>query len=371
MNDAIRMKRALELARRGEGHVEPNPMVGAVLVRGGEVVAEGWHRRFGGPHAEIEALRDAEARGVDPAGLTMFVTLEPCSHHGKTPPCADALIAARLARVVVAMEDPFEQVAGRGIDRLRQAGVAVEVGLLGDEARELNAPFIKRVTTGLPWTIAKWAQTVDGKIATATGDSRWISSQASRRRVHELRARVDAVVAGIGTVVADDPRLTARDVEVKRVARRVVIDPRLRIDEAASLLSDGGPPVLVACEHREDDPALAHKRRALEERGVEVFGIAERCGQRMDLRPLWRRLAEQYGATNLLVEGGAGVFGSVFDQKLVDQALVFVAPKVVGDWEAPSAVAGLVCGDIADARRLSLRGVERIEDDVLLDYRVD
>lgn len=368
MDDAALMKRALELAERGRGWVEPNPVVGAVLARGGEVVGEGWHRRFGGPHAEVEALADARARGVDPAGLTMVVTLEPCAHHGKTPPCADALVAAGVGRVVAAMVDPFGEVSGRGIERLRSAGVVVEVGVLEAEARRVNAPFVKRVTTGLPYVIAKWAQTVDGKIATATGDSRWISGEASRRRVHELRARVDAIVAGVGTVATDDPSLTARGVEVRRVARRVVVDPRLRSPEDAKLLGDGGPAVTIAHERREGDAGLARARDRLRALGAELVPLSERCGHRLDLRPLLAHLVSAHGATNVLAEGGAGLLGSLFEQDLVDELHVYVAPKLIGDREAPSAVDGLPCARVEEAKRLVLTGVERIGADVLLTY---
>ncbi|GAF88580.1 unnamed protein product, partial [marine sediment metagenome] len=203
------MARAIALARRGEGHVEPNPMVGCVIVRNRRSIGEGYHRRFGGPHAEIEALL---ACTRDPQGATVYVSLEPCCHHGKTPPCTDALIAARVARVVVAARDPNPVVRGRGIRRLRTAGIDVETGVLEGEAAEVLAPYATRVRLYRPFVIAKWAQSLDGKLATRTGHSQWISCEASRRRVHRLRARVDAILVGCGTVLADDPLLTARGV---------------------------------------------------------------------------------------------------------------------------------------------------------------
>ncbi|MEO1236161.1 MAG: bifunctional diaminohydroxyphosphoribosylaminopyrimidine deaminase/5-amino-6-(5-phosphoribosylamino)uracil reductase RibD [Planctomycetota bacterium] len=334
------MDRALELAARGRGLVEPNPMVGAVLLRDGEVVGEGFHERFGGPHAEVNALADARRRGVDPKGLTMVVTLEPCSHRGKTGPCAEALIEAGMGRVVVAMVDPFPEVAGRGLARLREAGVEVDVGLREAEARRLNEAFIKRVTTGLPWVTAKWAQTVDGRTATASGDSQWISNERSRVRVHEWRGRVDAVMVGVGTAIADDPLLTARPVDpvlVRRVARRVVADRSGRLPKDAKLLHDGGPPVTV------------------------IDG---------ELRAGLCRLAEE-GVTNVLVEGGATLIGALLADGLVDQLLVFTAPKLIGDAEAAPAVRGLTCEAIGRAVALELVGVERLGDDVLLDYRVE
>ena len=329
------MREALALAERGRGDVEPNPMVGAVVVRDGRVVAGGYHTRFGGAHAEVEAFADCRRQGIDPAGTIVAVTLEPCCHHGKTPPCTDALIEASVARVIVAMIDPFEQVAGRGIATLRDAGIEVIVGVCEDEARRLNEPYLKLRRAGLPWVIAKWAQTLDGKIATATGDSQWISNDRSRRRVHELRARVDAIMVGVNTVVADDPELTARDVEVKRIAKRVVIDPNGRMPRHAKLATQTDPPVIVA----------------------------------VDVKQVLRDLADDGGA-NVLVEGGAALFGALFEQGLVDQVLAFVAPKLVGDADALDAVRGLSLPTIADAKQLELRHVERLGDDVLLDYRV-
>ncbi|MGC4002137.1 MAG: bifunctional diaminohydroxyphosphoribosylaminopyrimidine deaminase/5-amino-6-(5-phosphoribosylamino)uracil reductase RibD [Pirellulales bacterium] len=219
-DDSLLMARALDLAERGRGFVEPNPLVGCVLVRDGMVVGEGFHTKFGAVHAEVEALRVAGPRA---RGATAYVTLEPCCHHGKTPPCTQALIAAGIVRVVAAMRDPFPRVAGGGFAELIAAGIVVETDLHRDAAARLNAPYLKLIATGLPWTIAKWAMTLDGKIATHTGDSRWISGDASRRSVHELRGRMDAIVVGGGTAKRDDPLLTARPPGA-RVALRVVLD---------------------------------------------------------------------------------------------------------------------------------------------------
>ncbi|MEL7087356.1 MAG: bifunctional diaminohydroxyphosphoribosylaminopyrimidine deaminase/5-amino-6-(5-phosphoribosylamino)uracil reductase RibD [Planctomycetota bacterium] len=339
MNDADAMNHALNLAERGRGRVEPNPMVGAVLLRDGEILGEGYHRAFGGPHAEANALADARSRGHDPAGATMVVTLEPCSHIGKTPPCAEALIAAGVARVVVAMVDPFPAVAGRGIEKLRAAGIGVDVGVGESAAHRLNEPFLKRVATGRPWVIVKWAQTLDGKTATATGHSQWISNESSRAVVHELRGRVDAVMVGVGTVIADDPLLTARPPApgmVLRQARRLIVDRSGRMPADAKLLHDGGPPVTV------------------------IDG---------DLGDGLRRLADE-GVTNVLVEGGATLVGALLKAQLVDQLLVFTAPKLVGDAAALPAVQGLSCDTMDEALPLKLVDVRRLGDDVLLDYRV-
>ena len=337
--EAAWMERALELASRGLGMVEPNPMVGAVVVKDGRVVGEGWHERFGGAHAEVNALADCRSRGVEVRGATVVVTLEPCCHTGKTGPCTEALIGAGVSRVVVATVDPDPRVSGGGIKRLREAGVEVEVGVCEAEARRLNEAFLKRATTGLPWVIVKWAQTLDGRTATATGHSRWISNAASRAEVHRLRGRVDVVMVGVGTVIADDPSLTARPPEasdVKRVARRVVVDRSGRLPPEAKLLRDGGPAVTV------------------------LDG---------DLREGLRQLAAE-GVTNVLVEGGATLTGALFDAGLVDQVLVYVAPKVVGDAAAVPAVRGLTCATMGEARGLALVDVRRLGGDVALDYRV-
>ncbi|MFP4223095.1 MAG: bifunctional diaminohydroxyphosphoribosylaminopyrimidine deaminase/5-amino-6-(5-phosphoribosylamino)uracil reductase RibD, partial [Phycisphaeraceae bacterium] len=371
MTDLDYMLEAIDLARRGEGWVEPNPMVGAVVVRGGEVVGRGWHGRFGGPHAEVEALADARRHGHDPAGATMYVTLEPCSHQGKTPPCADALVRGGLARVVVAMRDPFEKVAGRGIARLREAGIRVEVGVAEEQAARLTEPFVKRVTTGLPWVVLKWAQTLDGRIATASGDSKWISSPASRQRVHELRSRVDAVMVGIGTAIADDPQLTARGVEVRRQARRVVVDPGLHLPRLAKLLAGDGPPVIVAARQAVLSEA-AELTGFLRDQGAELIGLPPRGGgQRgVSLRPLLEHLASEHEATRVLVEGGAGLAGALLREGLADQVLAFVAPKLLGDKRGVAAVRGRDVEKMSDAWPLELCEVERIGDDVLLNYRV-
>ena len=366
------MFQALALAERGRGFVEPNPMVGCVLVKDGREIGRGNHERFGGPHAEVLALEDARRRGESATGATAYVTLEPCSHHGKTPPCADALVEAQIARAVVAMIDPHRRVAGRGVERLREAGVEVTLGVCEDHARRLNEPFIKRMTTGLPWVVAKWAATVDGRIATHTGHSQWISSPASRRHVHEIRARVDAVMVGVGTVLADDPQLTARDVEVRRIARRVVVDPELRTPPPSKLAlgaTADDPPVTFAISRDiYDGPVQRVKDYA--GHGIELMPLPRRANQYLEIEPLLRHLADAHDATNVLVEGGASLIGSLLGQQLVDQLLVFVAPKLLGDERATPAVTGLTPGTIDESTQLELRDVQRIGEDVLLDYRI-
>ena len=327
------MKRAITLARKGEGRVEPNPMVGCVIARNGRVIGEGYHRRFGGPHAEVEALR---ACTEDPAGATAYVTLEPCCHVGKTPPCTDALIDARVDRVVMAMGDPSKQVAGGGVRKLRRAGITVTAGVCRDEASELLQPFLTRTVLARPYVIAKWAQSLDGKLATRTGDSRWISCESSRRRVHRLRARVDAILVGVGTVLVDDSQLTARNVRIRRRARRIVLDTRLRIPLRCQLVDTAQiAPTLVVTTS-----VLAGSRKAkrLSQRGVEVITCPTKAN-RLSLNTLLRKLAQR-DVTNLLVEGGPAVQTSFLDAGLVDEAHVYVAPVLIGGHEAPTAFGG-------------------------------
>jgi diaminohydroxyphosphoribosylaminopyrimidine deaminase / 5-amino-6-(5-phosphoribosylamino)uracil reductase len=371
MPDEDFMREAIRLAKLGEGLVEPNPMVGAVIVRDGRVVAGGYHGRYGGLHAEAEALRDCKAKGIDPAGSTIYVTLEPCCHHGKQPPCAEAVINAGIKRVVIGMPDEFEPVAAGGVPMLRGAGIEVQVGVCRQEAEQLAEPYLKRGRTGLPWVIVKWAQTLDGKTATHTGDSKWISGEVSRRRVHEVRAKVDAIIVGIGTVRADDPTLTARDVEVKRIARRVVVDPRLSMPESCNLLNtpDQAPLTIAVDQKLFDDQ---HDRlKAFADKGVELLGLPALDGasNQLDLRPLLEHLGRTHQAMNILTEGGAHLSGALLKQGLADQVLAFIAPKVVGDANALSAVTGLTCERIADSTHLSLRSVEQLGGDVMLDLR--
>ncbi|MGB2985860.1 MAG: bifunctional diaminohydroxyphosphoribosylaminopyrimidine deaminase/5-amino-6-(5-phosphoribosylamino)uracil reductase RibD [Phycisphaerae bacterium] len=331
--DRRMMARAVALARRGEGRVEPNPMVGCVVVRNRRVIGEGYHRRFGGPHAEIEALRFCTA---NPRGATLYVSLEPCCHHGQTPPCSDALIDARVVRVVVAVGDPNPVVQGRGIRRLRAAGIAVETGLLEREAAEVLAPYVTRMRLGRPYVIAKWAQSLDGKLATRTGDSRWISCEASRRSVHRLRARVDAILVGSGTALTDDPMLTARGVPLRRKALRVVLDGRLRLREKCQLVVTAGSArtLVMTTVSR----ANSRKAERLRRKGVEVIACRTRRG-RLVMRDCLQKLAKR-DVTNLLVEGGPTILTTLLEARLIDEAFVFTAPMLIGGGDAPTALAG-------------------------------
>jgi diaminohydroxyphosphoribosylaminopyrimidine deaminase/5-amino-6-(5-phosphoribosylamino)uracil reductase len=355
------MKRALALAARGRGSVEPNPMVGAVIVKNGRIIAEGYHKRFGGPHAEINALAAAGRRA---RGAEMFVTLEPCCHFGKTPPCTKALIEAGIVRVVVAMRDPFAKVAGKGAALLRKAGIAVETGLLGDEARALNAPYIRLQTTGLPYVIAKYAMTLDGDIATASGDSRWVSGEESRRRVHKLRGRVDAIITGVGTAIADDSVLTARP-PGRRLATRVILDSRARLPIESKLIRTAREaPLVVAVTQA----APAARVRMLEKAGAEVLLCPVTPGGKgVNAAHLAAELGRR-GMTNVLVEGGSKVLGSFFAAKLVSEVEAYIAPKLAGEGLSP--VSGWGVGMMAEAVRLEEVSVRRSGRDVVINGRV-
>lgn len=329
--DAWHMRRALDLAELGRGAVEPNPLVGCVVSRGAEIIGEGYHRRYGGPHAEIEALSLAGDRA---AGATLYVTLEPCCHFGKTPPCTQAVIAAGIKRVVAAMADPFPQVAGKGAEELRAAGIEVEFGLHEAAARSLNAPYLKLLATGRPWIIAKWAMTLDGKLATAAGDSVWISNETSRAVVHEMRGRMDAIVVAAGTVRADDPLLTARP-PGPRTALRVIVDDRASLKLDSRLIRTlKEAPVLVAAA----SDASPENIEALRGAGCEVLLLEspDRTGRLLQLLDeLGRRRL-----TNVLVEGGTTLFGTLFDGRHVDEVHAFIAPKIAGGRAAPTPVGG-------------------------------
>lgn len=328
------MQFALDLAQRGAGRVEPNPMVGAVIVDDElRCLGRGWHQMFGGPHAEVHALAEA---GPLARGATMFVTLEPCCHFGKTPPCSRAVIQAGLRRVVVAASDPADHVNGNGIAELRAAGIQVDVGLLGDKARRLIAPFVMLMTQGRPWVHGKWAMTLDGKIAARTGHSQWISGEESRGVVHELRGRMDAIVVGINTVLADDPQLTARP-SGPRTAARVVIDSRCRLPPGSQLAQTARdvPVMCVTC-----DSAPVAARQCLETLGVEVLVMPSSAAGHPD-PGMWLQEFGRRKWTHLLVEGGGELLGDLFDRDLIDEVHAFIAPKLVGGRSAVPAIGGL------------------------------
>jgi len=358
------MGRALALARRGEGLVEPNPMVGAVLVKEGEVVGEGYHQKFGAPHAEIHALGKARGRS---RGATLYVTLEPCAHHGKTPPCAPALAEAGVCRVVAAVLDPTLKTRERGVKSLAAAGVRVDVGLCRDQAIVLNAAFFKRTAVGLPLLVAKWALSADGKAATRTGCSRWISSPESRALVHRLRGRADAVLVGCGTARRDDPLLTCRAGRPRRRAVRVVLCGRsLPRSDSRLVQTANEQPVLIA--YPENAPPAGLDR--LVAAGCRTVGLPPHAREAglLDLHALLRTLADQpWNASNVLVEGGAAALGHFFDDGLVDKVMVFVAPSVIGGHNAVGAVGGLGAETIGEAFDLVRCRWRRSGPDMLLE----
>jgi diaminohydroxyphosphoribosylaminopyrimidine deaminase/5-amino-6-(5-phosphoribosylamino)uracil reductase len=311
------MARALRLAEQGLFTTTPNPRVGCVIVRDGEVVGEGWHVRAGEPHAEVHALR---AAGEKARGATAYVSLEPCSHHGRTPPCANALIDAGISRVVAAMRDPNPQVAGRGLDLLTLAGITVQVGLMEQEARELNIGFIARMTRGRPWLRLKTASSLDGKTALLNGESKWITGEAARTDVHRWRARSCAILTGAGTVLADDPQMNVRGLDNPRQPLKVIVDSRLSSPPGAKILAGGA---LIVCA--DADPA---RRGALEAAGAEVLELPNASG-RVGLSALMPELARR-GINELHVEAGATLNGALLEAGLVDEWLAYFAPQVLG-----------------------------------------
>lgn len=360
------MQRALELARLGEGFVEPNPAVGSVIVNDRlQLLGEGYHQQCGGPHAEIHALQMA---GDLARGATIYVTLEPCCHHGKTGPCSQALIQAGVKKVVIAMRDPAPHVDGGGIAELKQAGIEVEVGLLEAEAQRLVCPFVKRVTQGLPWVHAKWAMTLDGKIASRTGHSQWISNARSREIVHQLRGRMDGIMVGHQTALADDPLLTARPAG-KRIPTRIVVDSQATLASSSKLVQTISAAPVMVMAHRS---APAENVQRLEEAGVEVFlsGSASPSeSARPDLGECLRELGRRE-MTNLLIEGGGGLLGSCFDAQLIDEIHVFVAPKIVGGGAAITPIAGMGLEQIPDFANVTESELQQLDSDLYIRGRI-
>jgi diaminohydroxyphosphoribosylaminopyrimidine deaminase / 5-amino-6-(5-phosphoribosylamino)uracil reductase len=351
------MQLALAMAGRAAGRTSPNPMVGALLVKDGRIIGEGCHLCAGTPHAEVHALADA---GAEARGATMYVTLEPCCHHGRTGPCADAVIAAGVKRVVAAMTDPNPKVSGQGLALLRGAGLEVEEGLLAAEAARLNESFIKWVSTGMPFGIMKTAMTLDGKIATRTGHSKWITGAAARLRVHRLRDTCDAIMVGIGTVLADDPELTTRLPEGGHNPVRIVVDSRARTSLTAKIVNDGQAPTLIAVTAAAPQPNLA----ALRDRGAEILVLPQ--GETgVDIRALFSVLAERK-LTSVLIEGGATLSAAALAANVVDKVEAFIAPKIIGGATAPGPVGGQGAASLDGAVMLEEATVETIGEDILI-----
>ena len=324
------MQLALELARQGLGNVEPNPAVGCVIVKDNTIIGQGYHQRFGGPHAEVNALADCRANGHDPAGATLYVTLEPCAHTGKTPPCCQAVIEAGIKKVVIASEDPTESASG-GIEQLQAAGIEVQVGLCREQAEQLNAPFYKHARTGLPWVIVKWAQSIDGKLAwlNPPADGGWISNEKSRTDVHQLRKKVQGILTGIETVIADNPKLTVRikGQTIERPPLRIVLDSKLRMPWDCHLITVPDAPTLIVTTQQTAQAEFQQVEK-LKDAGVEVFAVhpdEERC----DLKILLTELGAR-GIQQLLVEAGPTLISQFLGRQLVDEVRIYIAPMILG-----------------------------------------
>lgn len=351
------MEKALMLARRGLGKTSPNPMVGALVVKGRKVLGKGYHRKYGGPHAEVIALRNA--RG-NVRGASMYVTLEPCCHHGWTPPCVDALIGAGISRVVIGTPDPNPRVNGKGIQSLLNNGIQVKVGVLEERCRELNEAYFKYITNGIPFVTLKFAQSLDGRISTKTGHSQWISSPESLRLGHTLRSIHDGVLVGIGTILVDDPGLTVRLARGKN-PRRIIIDGTLRIPLRAKVLNDEGvdKTIIVATER-----ANREKAQSLQDLGAEIVWARENQRGKVDMEDLLGKLGGM-GLTSVLVEGGAKIITSFLRERLADKIVIVMAPKLIG--EGIEAVGDLEIRDLDEALQISRMKTRRLGGDIVIE----
>ncbi len=354
------MKRALQLARRGRGFVSPNPMVGAVVVKDQTIIAEGYHEKFGQAHAEVNALRKA---GEAAHGATLYVTLEPCSHQGKTPPCVQAILDYGIAHVVVGVKDPNPKVNGKGIQMLKSKGIEVSTGVLEEACYQLNESYFYFITSGKPLVTLKMAQTLDGRIATSTGHSKWITSEDSRVISHRLRRRHDAVLVGIGTVLADDPQLSVRHVR-GRSPRRIILDSQLRVPLDAHILSDNAPfstiIVTTAAASRE-------KIARINERGAQVLVVPENERGWVSLEHLWKKLAEM-GITSVLVEGGSTVHTECLKRKMAERMVLFIAPKILGS--GIDAIGDLGIRNINSALELDQVRMRNLGEDILVTGKI-
>lgn len=365
--DVYYMKRALQLAKKGCGFTNPNPMVGAVLVKEGEIIGEGFHEKYGEGHAEVNAFKHATK---NPEGATIYVTLEPCSHYGKTPPCADLIIRNKVARVVIGTLDPNPLVAGHGVEKLQQAGIEVVFGILEKECMELNHIFMKYIQHKQPYVLLKTAMTLDGKIATVMGESQWISCETSRRQVHELRNQYMAIMVGINTVQMDNPNLTCRLPEMSNCEQpiRIVVDSRLSISEDAAVLKQQElAKTIIAIAKAMDEK----KKDRLLKRGIEILEVPQFEGTKwsVDLKTLVQRLGEME-IDSILVEGGATLAFSMIEQKIVDEVVTYVAPKIIGGEQAKTPIGGKGIGWLQDAVRLERLSCEVVGQDLCIRGKV-
>ena len=360
LNDDHFMRKALALARRGLGKTSPNPMVGALFVRDGVIIGHGFHRRYGGSHAEVNAIEDAKE---EINGATLYVTLEPCCHHGKkTPPCLDELLKYKLSRVVIGTADPNPQVNGRSIEAFRKKGIETTVGVMSEECQRLNEVYFKYIQTGMPFVTLKFAQTLDGRIASAGGDSRWISSEPSLKLAHKLRSLHEAVLIGAGTVMADDPLLTVRLVKGRSPAR-VVADSSLRIPLKSKVLQEQETAsTIIATTSQADSKSLSFFKQS----GIEVLTVRKGKAGGVDMKDLFKKLGER-NISSVLVEGGAAIITSIIRQKLTDKLIIFLAPKLLG--RGINSVGELGITDIESAYKLSLIKTYRSGDDLVIEAR--
>ncbi len=355
--DEFFMKKAIQLAQNATGRTSPNPLVGAIIVKNNEIIAEGWHKKAGTPHAEVNALNKA---GDNAFGATMYVTLEPCSHHGRTPPCTNAIIASGIKKVVVAVLDPNPLVSGKGIAKLKKAGIEVVVNILKDQARQLNEVFFKWITTKMPFVVAKYAMTLDGKIATKTGHSQWISCEQSRTLVHKMRDVYDGIMVGIGTVIADNPSLTCRMTDGQNPSR-IIVDSMCRIPKTANVLTDNLAPTYIAVTN------LAAKEdiEYIEQNTNAKVIVTKHINNKVNLKALLSKFAENK-ITSILLEGGAILHGAMLQEGLVDKYKVFIAPKIIGGACAKSPIAGNDIDTMFQATNLHNVQYENIGNDILI-----
>ncbi len=355
MTDEACISRTLALARRAEGMTSPNPMVGAVLVKHGRIIAEGYHKKAGTAHAEVIAIDKA---GTDAAGSTLYVSLEPCCHKDKrTPPCTEKIIAAKIKKVVVAIKDPNPKVSGKGIEELRKAGIEVVSGIFEEKARQLNEFYIKHITSHLPFVVLKVAMTLDGKIATPAGESKWITGEKARKEVHSLRGKVDALLTAIGTIKADNPQLTCRTGRMKSPVR-IILDPDLEIKDDANVLTCPPRTILVA-----SDRSSKKKQEQLQENGVLII---EHSNSRVDLQWLMKKLGAE-GIASVLIEGGSSLASSCLEAGIVDKVMFYIAPKIIGGEKSFPAVGGKAFRSLQHAHVLTRTAFRRIGDDFVIE----
>jgi diaminohydroxyphosphoribosylaminopyrimidine deaminase / 5-amino-6-(5-phosphoribosylamino)uracil reductase len=358
-DDEYYMQLAIRLARRGKGYASPNPLVGAVIVKNGNIIGRGYHKRFGGNHAEINAIENAQ---TDIAGATLYVNLEPCCHEGKTPPCVESIVKYRIGKVVIGAIDSNPLVSRKGVDYLKSRGIEVRTGILEDECRKLNEVFFHYMETGMPFVTVKYAQTLDGRIAAAGGSSKWISSEAARKFAHQLRAEHDAIMIGAGTVRADNPELTVRLVR-GRNPLRVVVSESLLIPEKSKILESGkDAKTLIATTKNEKD----HQFQIIASSGVEMVTVQQDKQGNVDLRKLLKILAKR-GISSILVEGGAGIITSLLKNDLAKRLVTIIAPKIIG--KGIEAVGDLQISDLKYAKKLCFQKIRRIGPDIMIDSR--